>query len=86
MWNRSQNTSRKTEIQNDPILRPEVYETNLEELVPYVHLKGHVWRQEGPYIVCDSCPVRHSFCIGIDKILTGIDRQGNPIIKKRKKV
>ena len=43
----------------------------------------HNWRQEGPYLVCRSCEIHHAVYIGIDKMMVGIDENGNPILKPR---
>jgi hypothetical protein len=43
----------------------------------------HEWRQEGTHLVCRSCPSAHGHYIGIDKLMTGMDEKGNPIIEKR---
>ena len=40
----------------------------------------HTWRQRGPFLVCTSCPHEHSQWIGVDKHLTDIDKDGNPVI------
>ena len=42
----------------------------------------HEWRQQGPYIVCKSCPIHHASYIGMSHILTGINSKGDPILKK----
>jgi hypothetical protein len=44
-------------------------------------LAGHGWIQQGPYLVCQSCPLKHATWIGIDRILTGFDENGVPILK-----
>jgi hypothetical protein len=44
-------------------------------------LAGHKWRQKGPYLVCESCPVKHAIYIGTDKRLVGFKEDGEPIIK-----
>jgi hypothetical protein len=44
-------------------------------------LAGHNWIQQGPYLVCQSCPIRHATWVGIDRILTGFDENGVPILK-----
>lgn len=46
----------------------------------------HEFRQQGTYLVCKSCDVTHAVWIGIERILTGFDKEGQPIIKKRKEV
>lgn len=51
------------------------------EFVP----KGyHEWRQQGPYLTCFSCELKHSVYIGTDRILTGFDAGGRPILKIRR--
>ena len=42
----------------------------------------HVPRQQGPEIICVSCPHSHSIAwIGTQKKMVGIDRKGMPIIE-----
>lgn len=43
----------------------------------------HNWRQEGPYLVCRSCEIHHAVFIGMEKMMIGIDENGNPILKSR---
>ncbi len=43
----------------------------------------HNWRQEGPYICCRSCEIHHAVFIGMEKMMVGIDENGNPILKPR---
>lgn len=43
----------------------------------------HNWRQEGPYLVCRSCEIHHAVFIGMEKMMVGIDENGNPILKSR---
>jgi len=47
---------------------------------------NHEWRQRGPYLVCMSCEIQHAVWIGMDKIMVGIDKKGQPILKKRASV
>ena len=47
---------------------------------PHEH---HEWRQQGPYLVCKSCEVTHAVFIGMDKVLSGLNEQGQPILKPR---
>jgi hypothetical protein len=44
-------------------------------------LVGHNWIQQGPYLICQSCPLKHATWIGIDRVLTGFDENGVPILK-----
>lgn len=45
---------------------------------------SHIWRQQGVYVICKSCPMTHAIYIGIDKMLVGIDEKGLPLVAKRK--
>lgn len=40
----------------------------------------HGWRLKGGYLICDTCPFPHRAYIGHDKVMTGIDEAGNPIL------
>ncbi len=44
---------------------------------------NHEWRQEGPYLVCYSCQLKHAVYIGMNKMMVGIDKTGMPILKNR---
>lgn len=45
---------------------------------------GHTPRQQGPWLVCTSCPNQHTLgWIGMDKKLVGFDETGGPILKPR---
>jgi len=48
-------------------------------------IAGHNWKQNGPYLVCDGCKVKHAQYIGVDRFLTGFDN-GIPILKTLKDV
>lgn len=41
------------------------------------------FKQRGPYLVCISCQIQHAVWIGMDKIMTGEDDDGKPILKSR---
>ena len=43
----------------------------------------HSWRQQGPYLICHSCELKHAVFIGMDKVMVGEDEKGRPILKKR---
>ncbi len=45
----------------------------------------HVYRQQGFYLICQSCELSHAVFIGSDKIMVG-EKDGQPILKKRKEV
>lgn len=45
---------------------------------------AHTPRQQGPWLVCVSCPMQHTITwIGVDKKLVGIDAKGAPILEQR---
>jgi hypothetical protein len=46
----------------------------------------HIWRQQGPYIVCSGCPLSHAIYIGMEKIMVGEDEKGEPILKSRQEL
>lgn len=80
MYEKKTKKEKEEEAPSKP--RGEYIEVELDKLVPYTSLQGHVWVQEGPNLICNSCQVRHAFSIGMDKRLMGYDEEGNPIIKK----
>ena len=43
----------------------------------------HQWIQQGPYLICKSCEIKHGTYIGMDKLLVGFDEKNQPILKKR---
>lgn len=47
---------------------------------------NHAWRQQGPYLVCKSCEIQHATWVGTEKLMVGIDRKGQPILKVRKEL
>ena len=49
-------------------------------------LLKHRWVQKGIWLECKSCKFRHGFYVGINKILVGVDEEGNPILKDKKEV
>lgn len=61
----------------------EVINTNHPLFAFSPSLSGHQWRQQGPYLVCKSCPVRHSIYIGVDKRLVGFTEDGQPKVIDR---
>lgn len=46
----------------------------------------HIYRQEGPYIVCRACELHHATYIGIDKVMVGETEEGKPILKSKREV
>jgi len=59
-------------------------EINRDELESFVKkgIEGHQWVQQGPFLVCKSCPIKHAVWIGMNKKLVGIDEEGKPIFQK----
>lgn len=53
------------------------------EFRPEAH---HSYKQQGPYLVCKGCEITHSVWVGIEKVLSGFDREGQPILKNKKEV
>lgn len=47
---------------------------------------NHEFRQQGPYIICYSCILQHAVWIGMEKLMVGIDKGGQPILKMRSEV
>lgn len=45
----------------------------------------HDWKQQGYYLVCKSCEITHAVYIGPDKMLTGLDDKGKPMLVSRRK-
>ena len=43
----------------------------------------HVYRQNGPYLVCRECALHHAVFIGMEKMMVGEDDEGTPILRQR---
>lgn len=64
----------KPEIETLDFTKPDfVFEPN----------KNHTWRQQGPYLVCKSCEIEHASYIGMERLMTGVQDDGTPILKVR---
>lgn len=50
--------------------------------IPQPQLTGHLWRQEGTQIICQSCPFKHASFIEPGYQLYGIDDAGMPMIRR----
>lgn len=43
----------------------------------------HVYKQQGPYLVCKSCELTHAVWVGVNKLMIGEDKEGQPILEDR---
>jgi hypothetical protein len=43
----------------------------------------HVYRQQGPYLVCRECALHHAVYIGMENVMVGEKEDGTPVIRKR---
>ena len=84
---------KKQKKNNDIIstLTPEtVSELNIDELrneaVRKAKTVRHQWKQKGAWLVCSSCEYTHAVWIGTNRLMTGVDKEGNPILKDRHQV
>lgn len=50
--------------------------------IPQATLQGHMWRQVGTQLVCQSCSFNHGTFIEPGYQLYGIDDEGKPQIRK----
>lgn len=71
-------------------MKNEEEEKNLEEVLNFntpdfvfTPRERHGWRQEGPYLVCKTCELQHASYIGMNKVLIGLDEEGQPILKDK---
>jgi len=51
-----------------------------KDVEAYIPKEGHEWRQQGPYLICNSCPLQHATYIGMKKQLIGFENS-KPIFK-----
>lgn len=58
-------------------------ETKLFNNIQYFPPGKHVWRQQGPYLVCRECELQHAIYIGMEKIMIGEDSEGKPMLRDR---
>jgi hypothetical protein len=61
--------------------KPEHYEGERKEPFVIPGIAGHEWRQQGPMLVCKSCPISHAQHIGLNVRLVGF-KDGMPILTK----
>lgn len=43
----------------------------------------HVYRQQGPYLVCRGCELHHAIYVGMENVMVGEGDEGKPILRKR---
>lgn len=65
-------------------IKQESYEADLSTLTSKISStwQGHRWIQQGPYLVCQSCELKHAVYIGMDKQLIGFDENNKPLFRK----
>lgn len=76
-----------TESENIEEIEPEKEELdfNKPDFV-FIPKEFHEWRQQGYYLICLSCEVKHAIWIGENKVLVGLDEKGQPILKTRQEL
>lgn len=77
-----ENQSTQEELSNDPAPLVDAVEEWHQEFV-FKPSGRHVYKQQGYYLVCNSCDLQHAIFIGSDKVMVGEDEAGQPILKKR---
>lgn len=86
LYQTNQDTTGKDEVHSDSHLPQQESGEVLNFNNPsfsFVPKGYHEWRQRGPYCVCTSCELEHAIYVGMDKLLIGIDEEGQPILKKK---
>ncbi len=48
--------------------------------------RRHQWHQEGPYVICQGCELKHASYIGMERLMVGLEEDGTPILKDRSEV
>ena len=66
-----------------PGLTEKEYHRIREEALEKAKSVRHDWKLKGGFLCCDSCEFPHRSFIGNDKVMTGIDEQGSPILKDK---
>lgn len=72
-------------MQEKPSSQSDAVEESSEQLnsIERFPMGRHVWRQQGPYLVCRECVLHHGVYIGIDKLMIGEDEDGKPIVRDK---
>ncbi len=75
----------KEEILNaQPVQFPDFTKINKELSAKSTAGVYHSPIQQGPFIICRSCDYQHTLAfIGMDKMLVGVEQNGDPIVKNR---
>lgn len=76
MMSEEQQTSSQNEVHEIP-------DIDVEALIRQAksEIKGHTWRQRGPWLVCVSCTKKHASWLGMNKQLVGMNEKGEPIVR-----
>jgi len=64
-------------------------EDEIEEFKPdftFIPKGRHIYRQQGPYLICRECQLDHAVYVGMEKIMVGEDEDGTPILKLRSEI
>lgn len=75
--------SDQLENESKPDLEGLIGEVDVDALInkAKAEIIGHTWRQRGPWLVCTSCTYKHTYWLGMNKQLVGIDEKGKPIVR-----
>lgn len=65
----------------NPLEGEVLHQFNLEDF-PEPELSGHLWRQEGNQLICQSCSFKHASFIEPGYQLYGITPDGLPMVRK----
>lgn len=57
----------------------------LDEIEEYKNSIKGKWVQRGPYIINTSSKLDYGIYVGIEQMLVGVDKKGQPILKSRYK-
>jgi len=59
-----------------------ITEEDIEERIQEAGKHQHKWLQKGPYIFCTAGGYEHGNNVGVDRRLTGTDKDGMPVLEE----